>query len=89
MSHSHSANPNLEADDKVASLASHAGVDRTKIELIVYRRLARSLVDRIDLGADVDDLREDVIEDMYSELGADRGLDTLMAAALSDTESDQ
>lgn len=80
MSRSHSArpNPNLEADDKVASLASHAGVSRTKIELIVYRRLARSLADRIDLGADVDDLREDVIEDMYAQLGADRGLETLM-----------
>lgn len=73
MSHSARPNPNLEPDDKVASLASHAGVDRTKIELIVYRRLARSLVDRIKLGADVDDLREGVIDDMYAQLGTDRG----------------
>lgn len=48
MSHSHSAtpNPNLELNDMVTSLAAHAGVSR----------------DRIELGADVDDLREEYKE---------------------------
>ncbi len=54
MNHSARPNPNLEPDDKVTSLASHAGVDRAKIELRVYRRLARSLANRLVIGADVD-----------------------------------
>lgn len=80
---SHSAHPNLSADDKVASLAAHAGVSRDRIELIVYRRLARTLADRVHLGADVDDLREDIIDDLYEQLGADRGLEALMGSAIA------
>ena len=69
--------PNLETDDRVASIA-RADVDRSRIKAIAYRRLARHLAERVRVDRDVDTLRAEIVDDLYESTVRDQGMDILM-----------
>lgn len=78
MSRNCAPNPNLETDDKVDSIARAADVDRSRIEAIAYRRLARHLAERVRVDRDVDTLRAEIVDDLYESTVRDQGMDILM-----------